>query len=200
MTLSALGAFTEGRRHGEEALRLATQAGRGSTPIAVYGCLGRLYLAQGDLEHAIRVSDLGLALCRASGNRVWLRGLMAGLGYASALQERLAEGRSLLEEAIGDTIRTGALQNRALYVAWLSDVCCLAGRGEEAWQRACQALDLARQCKERGHEALALYQLGVVQAHTSPPIPHRPKHTTSGPWPWPRSWACVRSWPTATMD
>ena len=31
-TLSALGAFAEGRRHGEEALRLATLAGRGSTP------------------------------------------------------------------------------------------------------------------------------------------------------------------------
>jgi tetratricopeptide (TPR) repeat protein len=44
-----------------------------------------------------------------------------------------------------------------------------AGRGEEAWQHARQALDLARQHKERGNEALALYQLGVVQAHADPP-------------------------------
>jgi hypothetical protein len=68
MTLSARGAFTEGRHHGEEALRLAALVGRGSTPMAVHGCLIRLYLAQGDLEHAIRVGDPGLALCRASGN------------------------------------------------------------------------------------------------------------------------------------
>ena len=170
-TLSDLGAFAEGRRHGEEALRLATLAGRGYTPITAHGCLGHLYLAQGDLEHAIRVLEQGLALCRASGNRSgYLRVIVAGLGYASALQGRLAEGRALLEEAISESIRTGALQNHSRWVAWLSEVCRLAGRGEEAWQHARQALDLARQQKERGDEALALHQLGVVQAHTDPPM------------------------------
>ena len=43
------------------------------------------------------------------------------------------------------------------------------GAGEEAWQHARQALDLARQHKARGNEAHALHQLGVVQAHTNPP-------------------------------
>src|SRR5262249_10567544 len=98
-TLGALGAFAEGRHHGEEALRLARLEGRGVTPIIVHGCLGELYLAQGDLEHAIRVFDQGLALCRASGNRDWLRSIVADLGYTYALQGRIAEGRALLEEA-----------------------------------------------------------------------------------------------------
>jgi tetratricopeptide (TPR) repeat protein len=168
-TLSALGAFAEGRRHGEEALRLATMEGRGLAPIVAHGGLGQLYLAQGDLEHAIRVLEPGLALCRASGNRNWLRVIAAGLGSASALQGCLAKGRALLEEAISVAIRTGALQNYAYQVAWLSEVCRLAGRGEEAWQHARQAIDLARQHKERANEALALYQLGVVQAHADPP-------------------------------
>ena len=168
-TLSALGAFAEGRRHGEEALRLATLEGRGATPIVAHGCLGHLYLAQGDLEHAIRVLEQGLALCRASGNRAMLRPIAAGLGYASALQGRLAEGRALLEEGISESIRTGALPDRALRVAWLSEVCRLAGRGEEAWQHARQALDLARQFKERGDEAHALHQLGAVHAHADAP-------------------------------
>jgi tetratricopeptide (TPR) repeat protein len=167
-TLGALGAFAEGRRHGEEALRLATLAGRGDTPIVVYGCLGLLYLAQGDLENAIRVCDQGLALCRASGNRDWLRPIMAGLGYAYALQGRLAEGRALLEEAISENIRTGARQTPC-WVAWFSEACRLAGRGEEAWQHARQALDLARQQKERGDEAIALRQLGTIHAHATPP-------------------------------
>jgi hypothetical protein len=109
--LSTLGAFAEGRRHGEEALRLATLEGRGTTPIVVYGCLGLQYLAQGDLEYAIPVLDQGLALCRASGHQGWLRGIVAGLGYASALQGRHAEGRALLEEAISESLRTGVLQN-----------------------------------------------------------------------------------------
>jgi class 3 adenylate cyclase/tetratricopeptide (TPR) repeat protein len=170
LTLSALGAFAEGRRHGEEALRLAALAGRGNVPITAHACLGYLYLAHGDREHAIRVWEQGLALCRASGYRGgWLRQIVAGLGSASALQGRLAEGRALLEEAISESIRTGELRNQAYRVVWLSEVCRLAGRGEEAWQHARQALDLARQLKERGNEALALHQLGVVHAHADPP-------------------------------
>jgi tetratricopeptide (TPR) repeat protein len=94
--------------------------------------------------------------------------IASGLGYASALQGRLVEGRALLEEAISESLHTGARQ-RPLSVTWLSEVCRLAGRGEEAWQHACQALDLAQQQKERGNEALALHQLGVVQAHADPP-------------------------------
>jgi tetratricopeptide (TPR) repeat protein len=167
--LSELGAFAEGRRHGEEALRLATLEGRGITPILAHGCLGHLYLVKGDLEHAIRVLEPGLALCRASGNRNWLPQIVAGLGSASALQGRLAEGRALLEEAFSESIRTGALRNHSLRVAWLSEVCRLEGRGEEAWQHARQALDLARQQKERGNEAVALHQLGTVHAHADPP-------------------------------
>jgi class 3 adenylate cyclase/tetratricopeptide (TPR) repeat protein len=167
--LGALGAFAEGRRHGEEALRLATLAGRGLTPIIAHGCLGELYLTQGDLEPAIRVLEQGLALCRASGNLANLRRIAAGLGSAFALQGRLVEGRVLLEEAISESIRTGGLQGLAYRVAWLSEVCRLAGRGEEAWQHAHQALDLARQQKAHGDEACALHQLGIVHAHADPP-------------------------------
>ncbi|HEX2186123.1 MAG TPA: hypothetical protein VHN78_11530, partial [Chloroflexota bacterium] len=168
-TLGYLGAFAEGRRHGEEALRRATREGRGQTPMVAHGCLGELYFVKGDLEHAIRVLEQGLALCRTSGNRPWMRSTAAGLGYAAALQGRLAEGRGLLEEAIREGISMGSLQGDAYRIAWLSEVCRLAGRGAEAWQHARQALDLARQHKERANEALALHQLGVVQAHADPP-------------------------------
>jgi tetratricopeptide (TPR) repeat protein len=126
-----------------------------------------LYLAKGDLEPAIRVLEQGLALCRASGNRNDLQGILDSLGYAYALQGRLTEGRTLLEEASSEGIHTGA--RLASGVIWLSEVCWLAGRGEEAGQHARQALDLARQLKERGNEAHALHQLGVVYAHTNPP-------------------------------
>jgi tetratricopeptide (TPR) repeat protein len=134
-----------------------------------HGCLGLLYIAQGDLEHAVWVLDQALALCRASGERAWLPAIVTGLGFASALQGRLAEGRARLEEGISVTIRTGALEGHARRVAWLSEVCRLAGRSEEAGQHACQALDLARQQQARGDEALALYQLGTVHAHADPP-------------------------------
>jgi tetratricopeptide (TPR) repeat protein len=168
-TLSALGAFAEGRRHGEEALRLAMLEGRGATPIYAHGCLGLLYLAKGDLEHAIRVLEQGLTLCRASDNRDFLRPIVAGLGYAYALQGDLAEGRALLEEGIREGVGTDTRVGHTYRLAWLSEVCRLAGHGEEARQHARQALDTARQLQERGEEALVLHQLGVVQAHTDPP-------------------------------
>src|SRR5262249_11133956 len=57
----------------------------------------------------------------------------------------------------------------AFRVAMLSEVCRLMGHGEEAWQHAHQALDLARQIKERRDEPPALYQLGVLHAHADPP-------------------------------
>jgi hypothetical protein len=74
-----------------------------------------------------------------------LRLIAVGLGSAYTLQGRLAEGYTLLEEAISECIRMGALQGHAYRVAWLSEVCRLMGRGEETWQHAHQALDLARQ-------------------------------------------------------
>ena len=167
-TLSHVGAFAEGRRQGEEALRLAMLEGRGALPVIAHSNLGSLYLAQGDLEHAIRVLDQGLALCRASDNRNVLPLIAAGLGSAYALQGHLAAGRALLEEAISEDTRTGVLQNHSRWVAWLSEVCRLAGHGDEARQHAHQALDLARQRKERANETCALHQLGVVYAHANP--------------------------------
>ena len=168
-TLSALGAFAEGLRQGEEALRLASLDGPGRLPIFALGCLGLLYLARGDLEPAIRASEQGLAFCRASGTRDWFTAVVACLGSAYALQGRLAEGRALLEEGITENLRIDRRQNHALWVAWLGEACRLAGHGDEAWQYAHQALDLAQRQKARGDEALALYQLGAVHADTHPP-------------------------------
>jgi tetratricopeptide (TPR) repeat protein len=168
-TLGALGAFAEGQRHGEEALP-PRHAGRPWAHTAHCPRMPWLPVSHpggpGARHSGVRP---GPALCRASGNQTVLRGIAGGLGCASALQGRLAEGCTLLEETISEGIRIGAMANHPYRVAWLSEVYRLAGRGEEAWQHAHQALDLARQFKARGDEALALHQLGVVQAHAGPP-------------------------------
>jgi tetratricopeptide (TPR) repeat protein len=166
-TLGALGVFAEGRRHGEEALRLASLDGRGQTLITAYACLGELYLAQGDLGHAICVLERGLAFCRAAGDQTWLGGIMAALGSAYTLQGCLAQGHALLEEAISESLRTDT--HRKVFWTRLSEICRLEGRCDEALQYARQALDLARQYKERANEARALHQLGTVYAHRAPP-------------------------------
>ena len=136
-------------------------------PIA-HGCLGLPYLTQGDLEQAMRVLTKGLAICRASDNRDWSRQIAAGLGQAYALMGHLTEGFALLEEALRNDVRTGALHAHSEHMARLSEVCLLAGRRDEARQHAHRALDLARQHRERGYEARALCQLGAVYASDDP--------------------------------
>jgi tetratricopeptide (TPR) repeat protein len=170
--LSILGEFAEGRRHGEEALRLAMidRQWQRDAPITARAHLGRLYLAQGDLEAAIRVFEEGLALCRATGQKSSLGAIAGDMGEACALMGRLAEGLALLEEARRDDLLTGALGGGYVtHLRQLSAVYLLAGRVDEAWQHACQAFDLAREQKVRGHEAHALFQLGAVHAQASPP-------------------------------
>jgi tetratricopeptide (TPR) repeat protein len=167
LVLSTCGVFTEGRRYGDEALRLATTVK--AMPTVANGCLGLLYLTKGDVEHAIQVLDPGRAFCRTTGNRDWGRWITAGLGHAYALAGRITEGLTLLEETLRDDLHACALNAHSEHVARLSEACRLAGYHDNAWQHARQALALARQYQERGYEAFALYQLGAVHASADPP-------------------------------
>jgi tetratricopeptide (TPR) repeat protein len=168
--LSALGEFAEGKRHGEEALRLAMEEEHRTAPIIAHGGLGLLYLAQGDLEAAVRVLERGLALCRTSGSKDWLPTIAGALGEAYAYAGRLAQGLALVEEALQDDVCTGALSHYPPRARQLSAVYLLAGRLAEARSYVDQALDLARRHQEHGYEAHALFQLGAVQAHAAPPM------------------------------
>jgi len=167
--MSSLGEFAEGSRHGQEALRLAMEDARGSSPITAHGCLGILYLAKGDWEVAISLLESGLALCRAADDRNWSQAIAGALGEAYGHVGRLTESLALLEEALSASLHSRALPLQCLHARQLSAVYLLAGRLDEAWQHACQALDLARRLKARGNEATALFQLGAAHAQAYSP-------------------------------
>ncbi len=137
--LALLGEFAEGRRHGDEAVRL-TMMRQGPAWIIAYGCLGMLYLAQGDLEAAIRVLEPGLAFGRAVEERAWSVGIAGALGEAHARAGRLAEGVALLEEALRDARDTGAQGTQHELPRRLSEVYLVAGRLHEAREHACQGV------------------------------------------------------------
>ena len=63
----------------------------------------------------------------------------------------------------------GTMGGQSLWVGYVSEAYLLAGRMEEALQRAGRALDLARAHKERGHEAWALRLLGEIAANQAAP-------------------------------
>jgi tetratricopeptide (TPR) repeat protein len=162
--LGLLGEFVEGRRQGEEAIRLATP--QGTAPIVAHGGLGQLHLAQGDFAAAIPVLEAGLALCRAADEKAWGVTIAGALGEAYACAGHLAEGVALLEQAWSDAFQRGALGTQVVLSQRLGTVYLLAMRLDEARHHTRLALDAARQQKSRGLEAAALLTLGEVHAHT----------------------------------
>ena len=87
------------------------------------------------------------------------------LGYAYALNGRLADGLLLLEQAVEATVQRGAVH--ALRTAHLAEAHLLAGDAQRARELANQALEAARTRGERAHEAYALRVLGRATIETS---------------------------------
>jgi tetratricopeptide (TPR) repeat protein len=85
------------------------------------------------------------------------------------LGRRVAAGLALVEHGVEQEVASDRPRRLALFVAWLSEAYLLAGRLEEARQRAAQALDLARQYKQRGQQAWALWLLGESTARQASP-------------------------------
>jgi tetratricopeptide (TPR) repeat protein len=110
-----------------------------------------------------------LDLCRVWNGLVWFPEAAAALGYAYAGAGRVAEALLLLEQAEQRGAAMGTMGGQSLWVGYVSEAYLLAGRMQEAVQRAGRALALARAHKERGHEAWALRLLGEIAAHQAPP-------------------------------
>src|SRR5262249_58854259 len=90
--------------------------------------------------------------------------LAAALGVAYALDGRVVAGLALAEHGVEQAVAVCRPRLLAYAVIQLSEAYVLAGRLEEARQRAAQALDLARQYTQRGNQAWALWLLGESTA------------------------------------
>jgi predicted ATPase len=164
-----LGAFTEGLVMAEEGLQIAEAV---NNPFSLIGaCLGvsGVYQRQGDVHRAIPMLERGMGLCQDWHMPVFLPNLAANLGLAYALDGRVAAGLPLVEHGVEQAVAMGISRSLVLVVACFSEAYLLAGRREGAHQRAAQALDLARQYQQRGHQAWALWLLGESTARQASP-------------------------------
>jgi class 3 adenylate cyclase/tetratricopeptide (TPR) repeat protein len=167
--LAELGAFPEGIAHAEEAVRIAEAVDHPLSLIYAYLGVGFLSLRQRDLSSAIPVLERGLDLCRVYNMLLWFPETASALGCAYACAGRAAEALPLLEQAEQSGALMGSMHGQSLRVGDVSEAYLLAGRMQEAVQRAGRALDLACVHKERGHEAWALRLLGEIATHQAPP-------------------------------
>ena len=163
-----LGAFTEGLAMAEEGLRIAETFNHPFTQIeACYG-VSMVYLRQGDVHRTIPVLERGMGLCQDWHIPLLLPWLGAALGLAYVLDGRITAGLALVEQGVEQAVAMDMLR-LAPATACLSEAYLLAGRLEDARQRAVQALDLAHQYKQRGWQAWALWLLGEGTARQASP-------------------------------
>jgi tetratricopeptide (TPR) repeat protein len=168
-SLAEMGAFAEGSATAEETLRIAEAAQATVSRIQAYLAIGLVALRYGELERAVTALERGLGLCQSANIPFWFPRVGSALGFAYTLTGRAAEGLPLLGQAVAQGMAIGQMVFQPLWVACLAEAYLVSGRREEALVHGERALALARQHKERGHEAYALRLLGEIHARSDAP-------------------------------
>ena len=163
--LAELGAFAEGRAHGEDALRLAEAVDHPYSLAWACVAVGHLSLRQGALPQAIGVLERGLALSEAQHFPRLMLLCRARLGAAYALAGRVSEALPLLEQVP----EQGDVVSLTRYAVWLGEGYLQAGRVAEALRLGQRALEAARARQQPGDQASALRLLGEIAAQRDPP-------------------------------
>ncbi len=163
--LVELGEFAEGRVRADEAARVAEAIDHPYSLVFAHLAHGFLCLHRGDPRKAIPLLERALELCEGWNIRVAFPLVASSLGLAYARSEQIPHALPLLEQAGEATIRAFL----SLRMTNLGEGYWRAGRREDATARARRALEVAREQKERGHEAYALHLLGEIAAHGDPP-------------------------------
>jgi class 3 adenylate cyclase/tetratricopeptide (TPR) repeat protein len=163
------GAFTDGLTLAEDGRRIAETVQSPFSLIEAYSGISVVYLRQGDVQRAIPALERAVGLCHDWHIPLLWPIMAAALGLAYAMEGRLAAGLALVEQGVEQQFARSRLRRLAPAIACLSEALLLAGRLEEARQRAAQALDYAHQYQQRGTQAWALWLLGESTARQASP-------------------------------
>jgi tetratricopeptide (TPR) repeat protein len=169
LCLAELGEFGEGLAVGDEALRIAETGDPGYSFVVASAGLGNVCLAKGDVDHAIMALERGMS-CDSSEltTRAWPF-VASALGATYAHAGRVGDGLPLLEQAVERAEAMKLRANQSLRLARLAEAHLRAGRGETAFTVAAQALDLAQEHRERGHEAHVHRLLASIEVEREAP-------------------------------
>ena len=163
--LAAMGRFAEGKKFGAEGMQIGEEADHAASMIHMTCSVGMLHLLKGDLSEAARILERSLGLCQSANIPVYLPFTASRLGCAYAQSGRVSDALPYLEQGIDDSLNSGRAAFVALSMVSLAEGYLFAGRLDEAVGCAERAAALARQHKERGHEAWALKLLGDIAMH-----------------------------------
>ena len=175
--LAELGDITEGRRVGEDAVRLAEEVEHPYSMQVALWHVGMVCLRQRDFRTALPVLERGLALCQSANIPLQIPVFAAGLGAAYALAGRAAEADPLLAQALEHVAAGSHFFQYALVLTQLSEALLLVRRVEDAGTLASRLLDLSHTHSRRGYQAHAYRLLGeVAMHHDSPDVDQATAH------------------------
>jgi tetratricopeptide (TPR) repeat protein len=110
-----------------------------------------------------------MGICQDADFPAFFAQTAAALGAVYTLAGRIAEAMPWLTRALEQATTTYRVEAQVLCRLSLGEAQVLAGHLEEAQALAEQALVLAREHQERGHEAYALHLLGDLAAQRDSP-------------------------------
>jgi tetratricopeptide (TPR) repeat protein len=167
--LAEQGAFDEGRKHGQEAMRLAEALDHPFSLIWACLNLGRLESLRGEFIRAIVPLERAVALSH-EWNIAYLTPIArAALGHVYARSGRVEDGVSWLQQALAGYASAGIGYLQSMSTMQLGEALLLAGRAAEASEAGSSAVALARERGERGHEAWAHHLLGEIASQRDGP-------------------------------
>jgi class 3 adenylate cyclase/tetratricopeptide (TPR) repeat protein len=168
MCFAETGEFGAAVEYGTDAIRIAREIDHSFGSVYADFGMGLAYVRKGDIGAAIVVLERGLERCRVADIPVQFPLVASPLGLAYVLSGRVAEGTTLLEQAVGQTA-SKRRSGQAFRLSWLSEAYLRAGRIEEAASHAELALEFSRNHQERGREAWILRQIGKIHARRNIP-------------------------------
>jgi len=168
LALAERGEFVEAITRGTEAIQIAEAVGHSFSVAETYRRMGHLHFRRGNLHKATLALEHALETCQQVDSPPLLHAVGSTLGYVYALSGRSDEVIPHLEEAVERPVMAGSNEGQASQIIWMSEAYLLAGREADAHAAAQRALRLARQHKERGHEAYTLRLLGEIAAREDP--------------------------------
>src|SRR5215510_1409919 len=169
--LAELGEFDDGIRIGHEAIRIAESVDHPFSLATAHAGIGALYVRQGNLEAGLPILERGLELCGTWKLSLWFPPIATALGIGYMQSGRVDDAVAILERAVeqSEGMRLGGWHSRVLTALGLAYL--LAGRANDSLQAIRRALGLAREHKERGHEAWSLRVLGEIPLRSELDVP-----------------------------
>lgn len=164
--LAEIGHFAAALSACDSAITLAEDSGDTFSRIYAYLHAGCVLVRKGDFARSLTTLESAVALCGTPNAGAFMPLSRGMLGYALARNGDTRTGLQLIDTALAELNLKTLVLPPSLLVAWGAEAHALAGDSAKAEALGLQALETARARGERGHEAWALWVLGVNAARS----------------------------------